>query len=93
MKINIKTLILIYFLLINLFSFSIMGIDKYKAKKNKWRIKEKTLFISSLIGGGLGAYYGMNKFRHKTKKNIFKIGIPLICILNILCIIYLFKIL
>lgn len=48
-----------------------MGIDKYKAIYHKWRIKEATLFILSLIGGGLGGFFGVFIFRHKIRKPIF----------------------
>lgn len=92
MKINIKNLIIIYFFTINLFTFLIMGIDKYKAIKNKWRIKEKTIFLMSLVGGSIGTYMGMKRFRHKTKKKIFTIGIPIIILINIVCIILLIMI-
>ena len=70
-----------------------MGIDKSKAKAGKWRIKERTLFISALIGGSIGANAGMQVFRHKTKHIQFVIGMPAILILHIvvavLCVIYL----
>ena len=51
----------------NIIAFFLMGIDKYKAKKHKWRIPEATLFISSIAGGSIGALLGMYTFRHKTK--------------------------
>ncbi len=50
-----------------------MGIDKYKAIKHKWRVKEKTLFLLSLFGGSVGGFAGMFFFRHKTKKFLFYI--------------------
>ena len=65
-----------------------MYIDKQKAKKGKWRIPEKTLFIITALGGGIGTITGMYTFRHKTKKMIFVIGLPLITILEIIAIIY-----
>ncbi len=65
-----------------------MYIDKQKAKKGKWRIPEKTLFIITALGGGIGTIAGMYTFRHKTKKMIFVIGLPLITILEIIAIIY-----
>ena len=61
-----------------------MMIDKIKAKKNKWRISEKTLFLLSIIGGSVGCLLGMYTFRHKTKKWYFKIGFPLILIIQII---------
>jgi len=82
--------ILIYLLLINLITFFIMWVDKKKAKWGKWRIQEKTLFILSAIGGSIGGIIGMYTFRHKTKKMRFKVGFPLILIIQILCVISFF---
>ena len=80
--------IIIYFLIINLIGFLVMYIDKQKAKKGKWRIPEKTLFIITGLGGGIGTIAGMYVFRHKTQKIAFVIGFPLITILEIIAIIY-----
>ena len=63
-----------------------MSIDKEKAKKHKWRISENTLIILALLGGSIGSFIGMNKFRHKTKHIKFKYGIPLIIIFQIIFI-------
>ena len=65
-----------------------MFIDKQKAKKGKWRIPEKTLFIITAIGGGIGTIAGMYVLRHKTQKIAFVIGLPMITILEIIAIIY-----
>lgn len=65
--------ILLYFLFINLFGFLIMWIDKRKAEKGRWRIPEKTLFIVTALGGGIGTIAGMYTFRHKTQKLNFVI--------------------
>ena len=81
---------IIYFIIINLLSFSIMWYDKKKAKKNEWRISEKALFLFALFLGGIGIYSGMYKFRHKTKHLKFMIGIPIVIILNGITIYYLF---
>lgn len=80
--------IIIYFILINIIGFLIMYIDKQKAKKGKWRIPEKTLFIITALGGGIGTIAGMCTFRHKTQKVAFVVGFPVITILEIICIIY-----
>ena len=79
---------LIYLLVINIVGFVYMGIDKWKAKRNSWRIPEKTLFLVTLLGGGIGTNIGMYYFRHKTKKMEFIIGFPTITILEIVLIIY-----
>ena len=80
--------IIIYFVIINILGFLIMYIDKQEAKKGKWRIPEKTLFIITGLGGGIGTIAGMYIFRHKTQKVAFVIGFPLITILEIIAVIY-----
>ena len=82
--------ILLYLLAINLFGFFIMWLDKRKAKKGSWRIPEKTLFIITALGGGIGTIIGMYTFRHKTQKLNFVIGFPFITILEIIGIIWYF---
>ena len=80
---------LIYLIIINIIGFFIMWIDKRKAKKGKWRIPENTLFLITLLGGGVGTISGMYTFRHKTKKLKFTIGMPAILILEVVLFIYL----
>lgn len=82
--------ILLYLLGINLFGFFIMWLDKRKARKGSWRIPEKTLFIVTALGGGIGTIAGMYTFRHKTQKINFVIGFPFITVLEIIGIIYYF---
>lgn len=79
--------ILIYLLIINIIAFFAMFIDKKKAEKNRWRIKESTLLILALIGGSIGAIIGMYTFHHKTQKPRFFVGIPIIIALQILIVI------
>lgn len=67
-----------YLVLINIIGFALMGIDKRRAKKNLWRIPEKTLFLVAIVGGSIGSLCGMEYFRHKTKHKKFKIGMPFI---------------
>ena len=81
--------IIIYFIIINIIGFLAMYIDKQKARKGKWRIPEKTLFIITALGGGIGTIAGMYTFRHKTKKLKFTIGMPAILILEVVLFIYL----
>ena len=80
--------ILIYLGIINLIGFFAMFLDKRKAKRNKWRIPEKTLFLLAIIGGSLGTTFGMHVFRHKTKHWYFKFGMPMILIIQIILILY-----
>ena len=70
--------LILYLLIINAAGFLLMLIDKYKARKNLWRIPEKTLLGVALMGGSVGSYAGMQLFRHKTKHPQFYIGIPII---------------
>lgn len=81
--------LLILLLGINLFSIIVMFVDKGRAKKHKFRISEKTLFLLAAIGGSIGIYLGMFLFHHKTKHIKFTIGIPLIIILQGLLLYYL----
>lgn len=87
---NIFTMqnIIIYLIIINIIGFLVMYIDKQKAKKGKWRIPEKTIFIITVLGGGIGTISGMYTFRHKTQKLHFTIGLPTITILEIIGVIY-----
>lgn len=84
--------VILYLLLINLIGFITMFLDKKKAEKGKWRTPEKTIFLITLFGGGIGTISGMYTFRHKTKKLKFTLGLPAIFIAEvILLIIYLVK--
>lgn len=72
------TLILFYFLTINAIGFLLMLADKQRARKNLWRIPERTLLTAAVLGGSIGGLAGMYLFRHKTKHLKFTLGIPLI---------------
>ena len=87
---NIFTIqnIIIYLLIINVIGFLLMGIDKKRAKMMEWRIPEKTFFLITLFGGGVGTIAGMYTFRHKTRKKYFTIGLPAILIIEVICAIY-----
>lgn len=79
-----NTLLIVYLLLINIAAFALFGADKRKARRNAWRISEKALFLSAVLGGSLGAMIGMRLFHHKTKHWYFVIGIPAIFVLQII---------
>ena len=77
-----------YLLVINLITFFIFGLDKWKAKYKEThektrRVPEKTLFLLSALGGSVGALLGMRVWHHKTLHRSFRVGIPLILILQI----------
>ncbi len=78
------TYILLYLLAVNLLLFAVMGIDKYKAKHQLWRIPERTLFVLAVIGGSLGGILGMRLFHHKTLHPQFRYGFPAILILQLI---------
>ena len=83
--------IICYLLAINIATFLLYGIDKYKAKKGKWRISEATLLTMAAIGGSIGAWAGMRLWHHKTMHKKFKYGIPIIIILQVALAVYLHK--
>ena len=68
---------LYYLLAVNTLTFLLYGIDKYKAKKARWRISEATLLMMAVVGGSIGAWAGMRLWHHKTMHTKFKYGIPL----------------
>ena len=82
-----------YLLAINIVSFFLYGIDKYKAKKGRWRISEATLLMMAVIGGSIGAWAGMRLWHHKTMHKKFKYGIPIIIIMQVCLVVYLHSIL
>lgn len=81
----------LYLVAINVLAFSLMGQDKSRAKKNRWRIPEKVLFASAILGGSIGAILGMQTFRHKTKHMSFVLGMPAILILQLILVLILWK--
>ena len=83
--------LLYYLIVINIVTFLVYGIDKWKAKQGSWRISETTLLILAVIGGSIGALLGMKVWRHKTMHKKFKYGLPLILIIQIILIGYLSK--
>ena len=82
-------IILGYLLAVNIATFFLYGIDKYKAKRGLWRISEATLLTMAAIGGSIGAWAGMRLWHHKTMHKKFKYGIPLIIIMQIALVAYL----
>ena len=87
----VTLVVLAYLAVMTIVGLIIMKADKTKAEKNKWRIKEATLFLVSAIGGSLGTWAGMYLFRHKTKHWYFVVGMPLILIAHIALLVFLFN--
>lgn len=79
-------MILIYLAIVNLVALILYGIDKWRAVHQEWRISEATLLIIAAIGGSVGAWLGMQLFRHKTKHLKFRIGIPVMFILQLVLV-------
>ena len=79
-------MLLLYLVLVNLWAFCVMGIDKRRAKKDAWRLSEKTLFLPAVLFGALGGTVGMRVFRHKTKHWYFRWGFPLLLILQLIAL-------
>ncbi len=69
---------LLWVLALSLADFVLMGVDKRRAKRGAWRVKERTFFLLALLGGSPGALLGMWTFRHKTRHWYFKFGLPAI---------------
>ena len=81
----------IYLIVVNLIGFIVWCLDKYYARKDKWRVPEKVLFGWALIGGSLGCLCAMRLVRHKTRHWYFAIGIPLILALQAIGLVLLIK--
>ena len=81
--------IAVYLAVINLAGFLSMAVDKSKARRNKWRIPEATLFLFAVFGGSIGCLLGMRVFHHKTQKPKFYIGIPVIFAVQVVIVLYL----
>ena len=79
----IANALLYYLMVINIVTFLVYGIDKWKAKQGSWRISEATLLILAIIGGSIGALLGMKVWHHKTMHKKFKYGLPLILLVQI----------
>ena len=76
-------ILVIYLVIINLLLFTTMAVDKSKARRDKRRVPEATLFLMALLGGSIGGIAGMYAFRHKTKHMSFVIGFPAILLLEL----------
>lgn len=80
----------IYLIIVNAIAFLLMLADKRKAKKKQWRIPERVLFGSAIVGGSIGAILGMYTFRHKTKHTSFTVGMPVILALQVIAVVIYF---
>lgn len=86
---ELSDIFLIYLLAVNLITFFIYGLDKWKARHSRWRIPEATLLGLAVAGGSVGAWLGMRMFHHKTLHNKFRFGIPAIMVIQLASLGYL----
>lgn len=77
-------LLIVYLVAVNLVAFVLMGVDKYRAKHDQWRISERMLFLFPLVFGSLGGVLGMQVFHHKTRHWYFRYGLPLILVVQLM---------
>lgn len=82
--------LLVLMAVMSVFLFAMMGLDKGKARRGKWRVSEKTLFVFALLGGALGGTAGMFLFRHKTKHWTFRLGFPLLAAAQLVLLAWLY---
>ena len=80
---DMTKILIVYLVTINVATFFVYGIDKWKAKRSKWRVTEAALLLLAVLGGSIGAWLGMKVWRHKTMHKKFKYGIPLIIIVQV----------
>ena len=88
-ELNLPHIVLIYLAVINVVTFFMYGIDKWKAKKSKWRIRETALLGLAVLGGSIGAWLGMKVWHHKTQHKKFRYSVPVIIIIQLSIIVYL----
>jgi len=81
-------IISIYLLMINIFGYFIITLDKKRAARRAWRISEKKLFSIALLGGGIGEFTAMMQYKHKTRHLSFMVGIPMIIVIQIILLMY-----
>ena len=80
---TMSELLIVYVVAVNVVAFVVYGVDKYKAQKAKWRIRESTLLLLAAIGGSAGAWLGMKIWRHKTRHVKFRYGVPAILLIQL----------
>ena len=82
-------MMLIYYLLaVNVLTFIVYGVDKWKARSGRWRVPEATLMGLAALGGSVGAWLAMQLFRHKTQKKKFRYGVPALFVLQVAAVVF-----
>jgi len=85
---SVKHIILIYFVMINVVTFFVYGIDKWKSQHDRWRVPESALLGLAAIGGSVGAWLGMKVWHHKTQHKKFKVGVPVMLLIQIALVVW-----
>ena len=88
---TISKLLIVYVAAVNVVAFVVYGVDKYKAQKVKWRIRESTLLLLAAIGGSAGAWLGMKVWHHKTRHAKFRYGVPAILLIQLAVVFFLWN--
>lgn len=83
MKSGVLHAIVLYIVVVNVVTFIVYGVDKWRARRGKWRVPEHTLLGLAAVGGSIGAWAAMRCFRHKTLHNKFRIGVPVILLVQL----------
>lgn len=76
----------VWLAVVNIAAFAAFGVDKSRARRDKWRVRERTLFVLAILGGSLGAILGMRLFHHKTRHWYFRFGLPAILALQLMAV-------
>ena len=82
-------MLIYYFLAVNVLTFVVYGVDKWKARSGRWRVPEATLLGLAAVGGSVGAWLAMQLFRHKTQKKKFRYGVPVLFVLQVAAVVFL----
>lgn len=82
-------MLIYYFLAVNVLTFVVYGVDKWKARRGRWRVPEATLLGLAAVGGSVGAWLAMQLFRHKTQKKKFRHGVPVLFVLQVAAVVLL----
>ncbi len=91
-NISLTALLTLYLLAINVVTFLLYGIDKWRAKRARWRIPESVLLGLAAIGGSVGAWLGMGIWHHKTQHKKFRYGVPVMLLIQIALLVWFWKV-